>query len=245
MTEAENNNRRAWNFAPLRRAETLSDRTTELLRERILAGDFGLGERLVEARIARQLQISRGPVREALRQLRAEGLVREEPRRGSFVADLTIDDIREIYDLRAAIEARAARGIITNRGAAAAVDELRGILGRLRQATDDDREMFAQLDLSFHERLCLLSGNGRLHRVFVSYAAVLGVLLKFEVSKYYESLEPLWHEHEALFEAIESLDVGRAEEACNEHLERAEERLVELRRRFPESDSASRSEKEG
>lgn len=100
MTEAESNNIRDWNFAPLRRAETLSDRTTELLRERILAGDFGLGERLVEARIARQLQISRGPVREALRQLRAEGLVREEPRRGSFVADLTIDDIREIYDLR-------------------------------------------------------------------------------------------------------------------------------------------------
>jgi DNA-binding GntR family transcriptional regulator len=123
---------------------------------------------------------------------------------------------------------------------------LRGILGRLRQATDDDdREMFAQLDLSFHERLCLLSGNGRLHRVFVSYAAVLGVLLKFEVSKYYESLEPLWHEHEALFEAIESLNVGRAEEACNEHLESAKERLIELRRRLPESDSASRSEREG
>jgi GntR family transcriptional regulator, gluconate operon transcriptional repressor len=243
MTEAESNNIRDWNFAPLRRAETLSDRTTELLRERILAGDFGLGERLVEARIARQLQISRGPVREALRQLRAEGLVREEPRRGSFVAELTIEDIREIYDLRAAIEARAARGIITNRDAAA-LDELRGILGRLRQATDDDdREMFAQLDLSFHEKLCLLSGNGRLHRVFVSYATMLGVLLRFEVSKYYQSLEPLWHEHEALFEAIESLDVGRAEEACNEHLESAKERLIELRRRFPESDSASRSGK--
>jgi DNA-binding GntR family transcriptional regulator len=232
---------------PLRPSETLSHRTTDVLRERILAGEFAMGERLVEASIARQLSISRGPVREALRQLRAEGLVREEPRRGSFVAELTIDDIREIYDLRAAIEARAARGIITNRAAtAAAFDELRGVLGRLRQATDDDnREMFAQLDLSFHERLCLLSGNGRLHRVFVSYATVLGVLLRFEVSKYYQSLEPLWHEHEALFEALESLDVGRAEEACNEHLERAKERLVELRRRFPESDSASRSEREG
>ncbi len=230
---------------PLRPTETLSHRTTDVLRERILAGEFAMGERLVEASIARQLSISRGPVREALRQLRAEGLVREEPRRGAFVADLTIDDIQEIYDLRAAIEARAARGIITNRNAAA-LGELRGILGRLRQATDDDdREMFAQLDLSFHERLCLLSGNRRLHRVFVSYATVLGVLLRFEVSKYYESLEPLWHEHEALFEALESLDVGRAEEACNEHLERAKERLVELRRRLPEGDSTSRSEKEG
>src|SRR5215204_4419920 len=154
MTEAESNNIRDWNFAPLRRAETLSDRTTELLRERILAGDFGLGERLVEARIARQLQISRGPVREALRQLRAEGLVREEPRRGSFVADLTLDDIWEIYDLRAAIESRAARNIIINRDTDA-LDDLRGILTRLSDAMDeDDRELFARLDLSFHERLC-------------------------------------------------------------------------------------------
>jgi GntR family transcriptional regulator of gluconate operon len=105
MTEAEGTNVRGdGNLAPLRRAETLSDMTTELLRERILAGDFNLGERLVEARIARRLQISRGPVREALRQLRAEGLVREEPRRGVFVVDLTVDDVREIYELRAAIE---------------------------------------------------------------------------------------------------------------------------------------------
>jgi DNA-binding GntR family transcriptional regulator len=230
-------------LGPLRPAETLSYRTAELLRQRILAGELAMGERLVEASIARQLSISRGPVREALAQLRAEGLVREEPRRGAFVADPTIGDIREIYDLRAAIEARATRSIITARDTAA-LDELRGILGQLKQATDDDdREMFARLDLSFHERLCLRSGNGRLHRVFVSYAAVLGVLLRFEVKKYYESLEALWREHETLFEAIESLDIARAEEACNEHLERARDRLVELRRRLPEVDYSSRPEK--
>ncbi len=221
---------------PLRPAETLSNRTANLLRERILAGEFAMGERLVEASIARQLSISRGPVREALRQLRAEGLVQEEPRRGTFVADLSIADIGEIYDLRAAIEARAARTIITNRDTTA-LDELRGILVQLRQATDDgDKELFARLDLSFHEKLCLLSGNGRLHRVFVGYAAVLGMLLRYEVSRFYESLEGLWREHKMLFDAIESLDVRRAEEACNAHLERAKERLLELRRRVPEGD---------
>ena len=118
---------------PLSQTETLSGRTTELLRERILAGHFGMGERLVEASIARQLRISRGPVREALRQLRAEGLVREEPRRGSFVVDLTVDDIREIYDLRAAIEARAARLVITARDLGA-LDDLREICRLLSRA---------------------------------------------------------------------------------------------------------------
>jgi GntR family transcriptional regulator of gluconate operon len=226
----------AGNLWPLRPAETLSDRTAELLRERILSGQFPMGTRLVEARIARQLAISRGPVREALKQLRAEGLVREEPRRGSFVADLTLADIWEIYDLRAAIESRAARNIIINRDTDA-LDDLRGILTRLSDAMDeDDRELFARLDLSFHERLCQLSGNGRLHQVFVGYAAVLGVLLRFEVNRFYESLEGLWQEHRVLFEAIESLDVGRAEEASNEHLERARDRLVALRRRISEGD---------
>jgi DNA-binding GntR family transcriptional regulator len=223
-------------LGPLRPADRLSERTARLLRERILSGEFAMGTRLVETSIARQLAISRGPVREALKQLRAEGLVREEPRRGSFVADLTLNDIWEIYDLRAAIESRAARNIIINRNTAA-LGELRGILTRLGQATaDDDRKLFARLNLSFHERLCQLSGNARLHQVFVGYASVLGMLLRFEVNKFYESLEGLWHEHQALFHAIESLDVARAEEACNEHLERARERLVELRRRIPEDD---------
>jgi GntR family transcriptional regulator of gluconate operon len=232
------------NLGPLRPADRLSERTARLLRERILSGEFAMGTRLVETRIARQLAISRGPVREALKQLRAEGLVREEPRRGSFVADLTLNDIWEIYDLRAAIESRAARNIIINRNTAA-LGELRGILTRLGQATDDDdRELFARLDLSFHERLCQLSGNARLHQVFVGYASVLGMLLRFEVNKFYESLEGLWHEHQALFHAIESLDVARAEEACNEHLERARERLVELRRRIPEGDRGPLSEEE-
>ena len=218
------------NFLPLDEVGTLGGRTTDLLRERILAGDFGFGERLVESRMAQQLGISRGPVREALKQLRAEGLVREEPRRGFFIVDLTVDDLREIYELRAAIEGRAARLIIVNRDLAA-LEELREILGRMRRATDeDDRGSFTRLDLSFHEKLCLLSGNGKLHRVFVGYAAVLGMLFRLEVDRIYTSrasLEDLWREHRVLFEAIESLDVRRAEEACDEHLDRARERLIE------------------
>lgn len=215
---------------PLEQVGTLGGRTTELLRERILAGDFGLGERLVESRMAQQLRISRGPVREALKQLRAEGLVREEPRRGFFVVDLTVEDVREIYELRAAIEGRAARRIILN-NYLSALDELGRILDRLRLATDEnDRASFTRLDLSFHEKLCLLSGNGRLHRVFVGYAAVLGLLFRLEVDRIYTSqasLEELWEEHRVLFEAIRSLDARRAEEACDEHLDRARERLIE------------------
>jgi len=108
---------------------------------------------------------------------------------------------------------------------------LREILRRLRRATDEnDRSSFTRLDLAFHEKLCLLSGNSKLYRVFVGYAAVLGMLFRLEVDRIYtsqNSLESLWEDHRILFEAIESLDVKLAEEACDEHLNRARERLIQ------------------
>src|SRR3989442_8712193 len=94
---------------PLQAPRPLAEDAADLIREQILAGGFRQGEHLVEAKIARQLNVSRGPVREAFKLLRAEGLLDEEPRRGTFVVSLSGDDVREIYDLRAAIEATAAR----------------------------------------------------------------------------------------------------------------------------------------
>lgn len=212
---------------PLRQTETLSDRTTELLRERIISGDFKMGDRLAEATIARQLQISRGPVREALKQLLAEGLVREEPRRGFFVVELSVDDIREIYDVRAAIEARAARLIITNRDTNA-LEGLRAILEQLRRAANEgNHHLFTQLDLNFHEQLCLLSGNSRLHHIFVGYASALRILFRLELDEMHLSLDYLITEHQNMFESIESFDVGRAERGCNAFMERAREGLIE------------------
>jgi DNA-binding GntR family transcriptional regulator len=85
----------------------------------------------VEARIAEQLNVSRGPVREAFKLLRSEGLLQEEPRRGTFVVSLSAEDVREIYGLRAAIEGRAAR-LLAGRQDPAALAELRSLLTRSR-----------------------------------------------------------------------------------------------------------------
>jgi DNA-binding GntR family transcriptional regulator len=213
---------------PLEPRATLADSTADALRERILAGDFGPGERLVEAEIARQLQISRGPVREALAKLREEGFVRDEPRRGWFVSDLTPRDIDEIYELRAALEARAARLAIAN-GAAV---ELRDRLSELRAAARaDDRVRFAALDFEFHADLTRLSGNRRLHRVFIQQAGVLRTLLRLEITTQYESLAGILAEHEHLLEEILSGDPARAEAACELHLRQARDRVTAMRER--------------
>src|SRR5690348_4650757 len=182
-------------LTPLTPPDTLAQSTAELLRERLLSGAFAPGERLVEAEIARQLGISRGPVREALARLRAEGLAYEEPRRGSFVAALSAEDVREIYELRAALETQAAR-LLIQRGDGAAFARLDGIVAGLRRAAEeDDRAGFAALDAEFHEELCRSSGNNRLHRTFVTHAGVLRTLLRLEVTTQYEELGGLLREH--------------------------------------------------
>src|SRR5205085_9385750 len=90
----------------------------DLMREQILTGGFRQGARLVEARIAQQLDVSRGPVREAFKPLRSEGLVKEEPRRGTFVVSLSAQDVQNVYGLRAAVEGRAARLLAQSRSPA-------------------------------------------------------------------------------------------------------------------------------
>ena len=197
-----------------------------MLRERILAGDLVSGDRLVEARIAQQLGISRGPLREALKQLAADGLVREEPRRGTFVATPTAEDVRDAYDLRVAIEGKAVRLVIAN--------QERGALDALRRAADGvtaagesaDLRKLVQADYDFHETLCRVSGNRRLLDAFVRNASVLRILLRLEEERFYRSFDEVAEQHRELFAAVEAGDASRAEAMVTEHLESARDRLM-------------------
>ncbi len=214
-------------MSPLAPLATLSERAAEVLRSHILAGHLESGERVVEAKIARELGISRGPVREALKQLRAEGLIREEPRRGSFVVKLEPNDVREIYDLRAAIETRAVR--ILTLSAPASLPELHDALERIKAAanTGDPREA-ARADVAFHGEVCRLIGNERLYRVFTTHAELLQSLLRLENEAFYEHVDQIWDEHHELLVAIEAGDPARAEELWEAHLDTTKERLVRL-----------------
>lgn len=205
---------------------TLSEQTAEAIRSRILGGTFASGERLVETRLAKQLQVSRGPVREALKQLAAEGLVREEPRRGTFVAAPTEEDARDLYDLRAAIEARAAR-LVIDRDDPSAIPALREALERISAAVRAaDLRSLVRSDYEFHETLCRASGNRRLHEVFVRNAGVLRVLIHLEEERFYESFDEVEHQHREVLEQIEAGDGPGAEALVVEHLESARDRLL-------------------
>ena len=205
---------------PLQTRKLLAEDVADRIREEILSGGFGQGERLVEAGIAQQLGVSRGPVREAFKLLRAEGLVNEEPHRGTFVVRLTAADVREIYDLRAGLEARAAKQV-TASGRASDLRTMRRLLERLLEAAESgDVAAFSQADLAFHEGVCQLSRNRRLHEVFVRHVPVLRNVMKLD-EYIYSTPDDAAVEHEPLVAALESGDPALAAARFEGHVERA------------------------
>jgi DNA-binding GntR family transcriptional regulator len=205
---------------PLEAPRSLAEDAADRIREGILSGGFAQGAHLVEARIAEDLNVSRGPVREAFKLLRAEGLLEEEPRRGTFVVSLSPADVREIYGLRAAIEGRAARLLAADPGPAV-VAELRGLLQAIeRAASEGDLVAVLRRDLEFHDALCRLSGNGRLHEVFGRYVPMLRSLLRLD-ERVMTSLEDIAEQHRPLLAAIEAGDASEAGRCAEEHSDHA------------------------
>jgi GntR family transcriptional regulator of gluconate operon len=205
---------------PIQAPRPLAEDAADRIRDEILSGRLTRGERLVEAKIAAALHVSRGPVREAFKLLRAEGLLQEEPRRGTYVVSLSPDDVRELYDLRAAVEARAAKLVARSR------DErdlalLRSRLDTLaRAASEGDVRAVSRADLEFHEAVARCSGNGRLLAVFQRSAPLLKTLLALD-EHLYASLDEVADEHRPMLEAIELGDGDLASRRFEEHVERA------------------------
>jgi GntR family transcriptional regulator, gluconate operon transcriptional repressor len=212
---------------PLQGQRSLAEDAADRIREQILAGGYHQGEHLVEAKIAEQLTISRGPVREAFKLLRAEGLLSEEPRRGSFVVSMTPDDVREIYGLRAALEGWAAR-LLARANDPAAVATLRSLADDIEDAArSGDVVALSRADLAFHEALCRLCGNARVHEVFVRYVPTLRALLRLD-ERVLRSLDEVPLQHRPFVDAIAAGDEEAAGRLLAEHAEPAGRLIADL-----------------
>ncbi len=212
---------------PIDTGRSLAENAADRIREQVLVGGYRQGQHLVEAKIAEELQISRGPVREAFKMLRAEGLLTEEPRRGTFVVSITPQDVRDIYGLRAAVEGAAAKLLCRDRdpAALAALDEAAEAISEA--ARSGDPTAVARADLAFHEQLCLLSGNRRLLETFQRYVPVLRGLLRLDE----RVMPPTAHvadQHRPVVAAIRAGDADEAIRLVTEHSEGAGDLLANL-----------------
>jgi DNA-binding GntR family transcriptional regulator len=210
----------------LRSPATFAKAAADAIRAQIVSGGMRRGQRLVESRLAKSMGVSRAPVREALGLLRAEGLVREDERGGCFVVSLDAADIREIYDLRAAIEARSAKLLLLADLPELALADLQYATEAIDRAVEDaDYQSAARADLALHELVCRLSGNRRLHAAFLSISRQLAALLTAD-EYYYGSVVRQAHDHQGLLDALHSGNPEQAASCFEVHVEQARDALI-------------------
>ena len=195
------------------------------IREAIASGQFKPGQRLVEKALAQQLGISRAPVREALRQLESEGLVVGRPHRGVYVAELSSEDVWEIYTLRAAVEGLAVR-LVARQVEPEVVEELGDLVRKMRVAAERGRrEELSQLDMRFHEVLCRAASHRRLLEAWQSMYAQARMLVSMIALREMLPARLVRH-HEEVTDAIRRGDPAEAERLLTSHILAIGERVV-------------------
>jgi len=208
---------------------SLHDEVAAQLRERIFAGELMPGTFLDEVQLAEQMKISRTPLREALKVLTAEGLVRHEPRRGCFVNEVTEKDLDEIFPVIALLEGRCAFEAAQNATDAdlEALEDLHQKLSRHAKAKRIN-EYYAT-NFAIHEAIIALAGNRWL-------AGVIGDLRKIvKLARLQQlhapgRLEQSLSEHLAVFAALKARDAEGADAAMRTHLTRQRVALRALAR---------------
>jgi DNA-binding GntR family transcriptional regulator len=189
----------------------------EKLIEDILGGRLAPGSRIVETRIAQQFGVSQGPVREALRDLELFGFVVSSPFRGTQVRKISTDDLLEIYPIRAALEAVAARS------AALLIDDatlaqLEEALGTMRDAAArDDAHAQANADAAFHYLIIKAAGNRMLEHVWQTMRLSITTCVTHAVT--HRSLHEIAERHTVVLDALRAHDPERAEIAIRRHIE--------------------------
>ncbi|MEU7748002.1 GntR family transcriptional regulator [Nonomuraea sp. NPDC049158] len=205
------------------RAPALGDQLAQLLREQIVRRALRPGTHLVEDSLAAQYDVSRGPVRDALRLLEAQGLV-ESRRRGFFVVGLTQLDIEDLYELREAIEVVA----VTRAIRLATPEQLEAGHAIVREmVTAADRSHardFTQADLRFHALLYEMGGNRRLLDVWEDYEPLISSLMQLTVEEDAD-LHPSAHDHGRLLELIVAGEADPLAAAMRAHLRGARDRM--------------------
>ena len=194
------------------------------LRDAIVNGLIPQGAQLIEAQLARQLQVSRGPLREAMQRLVQEGLLRSERHRGLFVIEFQPDDVWDIYLARAAVERAAVMEFLHRR--AAVPPELADVVEQMEQAAT--RDLWAELgdlDIRFHDLLVGASGSRRLQRMYQTLLVETRMCVS-GLRPLYSRAEELAAEHRQLLEAVRSGDQRRALELIDAHMLDAAERLT-------------------
>ena len=206
---------------------SLHEEVAQQLRDQIFAGTLFQGSFIDEAALCEQLKISRTPLREALKVLTAEGLVRHEPRRGSFVNEVTEKDLDDIFPIIALLEGRCAFEAALNISDSD-ISALDGLHERLQQHAKFKRiNDYYATNLTIHEAIITLANNRWLALVISDLRNILK-LARLQQLHAPGRLEQSLHEHLAIYAALRARDCAGADAAMRTHLTRQREALKQL-----------------
>lgn len=201
----------------------------EQLIEDILNGRLQPGARIVETKIAHQFGVSQGPVREALRDLELFGFVVSSPFRGTQVRQISTEDLLQIYPIRAALEAVAARAA-AERIDGATLNHLEELITSMREAAArDDHRAQADADHAFHAAIVKASGNHMLEHVWQTMRLSITTCVTRSVT--HRSLHELAERHTVVLDALRAHDPDRAEAAIRRHIEEPGEWILAQHKR--------------
>ncbi|REG45567.1 GntR family transcriptional regulator [Paraburkholderia sp. BL6669N2] len=202
----------------------LSELVIARLRESITTGEYAPGDRLVEGRIAEELEVSRVPVREALRALAAEGLVEVRPRHGAVVASLDPSAAREMVQIRATLEGLNAR-LAAEHCTPELVAQIEAVLqeGNAKVAAGEAAGLL-ELNARFHDLLYAAGANSMLSDLMRSLRDRTRILF---LNANDEEVRVTWHEHAAILRAVQSGDAALAALLAERHVTRAAQHYLE------------------
>ncbi|GHA08645.1 GntR family transcriptional regulator [Streptomyces tauricus] len=194
---------------------SLRQHVYDTLRRRIVEAELRPGQRLVERDLATELEVSRIPLREALRLLAADGLVLLVPHRGALVAPFTPADVRDLFDVRESLESLAAR-LAAERTDRAGLLRLAARLDSARAATrDGDRDAIAAANSGFHNDIVELADNPLLTGLMRPLEARTHWLFRLTAQR---DTAQQCSEHEELYEAIAAGHGDRAASLAHDHI---------------------------
>ena len=206
------------------------------LKHKILTGEIVSQTRLMEIDLSEKMNVSRTPIREAIKRLADDGLVKVEPRRGAYVANISIKDMLDVFEVREDMEGFVAK-LAAQRINEEQKEELRAIASEYESAIAkaDDKEVIIELDEKFHNFIVKCSGNETL-RELVSYVQELSLRFRYLYYNDFSLYESTAGQHNRIMEAINS---GRDEEArieADAHVKALKEFVFELGKKIDSVD---------
>lgn len=205
----------------------LRDVVFNTLRQAILRGELKPGERLMEIQLANKLGVSRTPIREAIRKLELEGLVLMIPRRGAEVAEITERNLRDVLEVREALEELSVK-LACEHATQAQIEEMKQAAQVFKESlSGDDVTRIAEADVAFHDAINMATDNQKLIQILNNLREQM-YRYRMEYLKDRQSHSVLVREHEEILNALCARDAEKALDVTIAHIERQRDHILNL-----------------